>query len=58
MHSQVRVSQVEFVQPPQCPHCGGLMRPVPIVNDSSGFGMRTFECALCQHDQAVVVRFG
>ena len=58
MHSQIHVSQAEFVPPPQCPHCGGQMRLVPIVNDSSGHGMRTFECPLYQHDQAAVVRFG
>lgn len=58
MHSQMHVSQAEFVQPPQCPHCGGQMRFVPIVNDSNGHGMRTFECPLCQHDEAVVVQFG
>jgi hypothetical protein len=34
------------------------MRFVPIVNDSNGHGMRTFECPLCQHDEAVVVQFG
>jgi hypothetical protein len=54
----VHVSQAEFAQPPQCPYCGGQMRPVPIVNDSGGHDMRTFECPLCQHDQAKVVRFG
>jgi hypothetical protein len=58
MYSQIHVSQAEFVQPPQCPNCGGQMRFVPIVNDSSGHGMHTFECPLCQHDEAVVVRFG
>jgi hypothetical protein len=58
MHSQIHVSQAEFVQPPQCSHCGGQMRLVPIVYDSSGHGMRIFECPLCQHDEPVVVRFG
>jgi len=58
MHSQINVLQAEFAQPPQCPYCGGQMRLVPIVNDSGGHDMRTFECPLCQHDQAKVVRFG
>jgi transcription elongation factor Elf1 len=57
MHSQIHVS-AEFVQPPQCPHCGGQMRFVPIVNERSDHGMRTFECPLCQHDEAVVLRLG
>ena len=35
MYSQIHVSQAEFVQPPQCSHCGGQMRLVPIVYDSS-----------------------
>ena len=58
MHSQIHALQAEFLQPPQCPHCGGQMRFVPIVNDSGNYGMPTFECPLCQHDEAVVARFG
>jgi len=58
MHPPIHASQAEFVQPPQCPHCGGQMRFVPLLNDSGSYGMRTFECPLCQHDEAVVARFG
>lgn len=42
---------------PPCPQCGAAMGLTRIEADSPGVDRRTFECARCQHIEAVLVAF-
>jgi len=40
---------------PHCPQCNATMTLVRIARGPSGFDIRTFDCATCDHAQIVTV---
>jgi hypothetical protein len=43
------------IERPRCPTCQIRMMPVRIVEGPSGYDIRTFECAKCDHVQCALV---
>jgi hypothetical protein len=43
------------IERPRCPTCQIRMMPVRIVEAPSGYDIRTFECAKCDHVQSTLV---
>jgi hypothetical protein len=45
-----------IVRPP-CGKCGNRMMLARIEPDAPGYDRRTFECPICDHSEAVVVKY-
>ncbi len=58
MHrSQFSPSLPQHTDRPPCPFCGIPMWLARIEPDAPGCDRRTFECAQCDHEESVVVKF-
>ena len=52
-----RINEVQAYQP-QCPKCGGSTTLASVEpSDDPEHDLRTFECAVCDHSEAVKMRF-
>jgi transcription elongation factor Elf1 len=53
--SQRTVQIVSPMARPSCSKCGRVMMNTRTVPDIAGYDLRTFECAMCGHDETVLM---
>jgi Transposase zinc-ribbon domain len=44
-----------ILERPNCPACGGRMRPTRLEPDDLGYERRTFECSTCRTTETEIV---